>query len=72
MAIYGSAYILTADGQYLFGEAVSRSLRDVVIGVDGMWSKLNALQQDAILDMYKTYEADMKTWGLTNIMAAAK
>ena len=71
-AIYGSAYILTKDGEYLFGQVESRSFRDVVAGTNDYWNNLNQTQKDAVVAMYKRFEGNMKYWGLDKIMAAAQ
>ena len=69
--IYGSAYIIAKDGTYYFGESLSRSFCDVVQAVDSAWQSLNDEQKSAVLTMYKSFENNMKIWGLTNIMTAA-
>ena len=71
-SVYGSAYILTNDGEYLFGQVVSRSFREVVIETDGIWDTLNAEQQTAVVELYKRFEVNMKYWGLKNISVAAQ
>ena len=71
-SVYGSAYILTNDGEYLFGQVVSRSFREVVIETDGIWDTLEADQKTAVVELYKRFEDNMKYWGLKNIPAAAQ
>lgn len=71
-SVYGSAYILTNDGEYLFGQVVSRSFREVVIETDGIWDTLNAEQKTAVVELYKRFEVNMKYWGLKNISVAAQ
>ena len=71
-SIYGSAYILTNDGEYLFGQVVSRSFREVVIETDSMWDSLNEDQKSAVVELYKSFEDNMKHWGLKNISSAAQ
>ena len=66
IAVYGRAYIETVDG-YMFGESVSRSLKDQMESIDAIWSQLSAVQKDAIQTFYATYAEAMKTWNLTNI-----
>lgn len=68
--VYGRAYILTVDGQYLFGAAVSRSLQEQVEAVDTMWSQLTATQKAEVLSMYQTYAEAMKSWTIPNLKAA--
>jgi hypothetical protein len=72
MPIYGRAYVLTKDGEYIFGQAESRSFRQVLEGVNGYWSKLNDAQKTATVAMYNKFVSNMQYWGLDQIMAAAK
>jgi len=67
MPIYGRAYILTNDGQYLFGATVSRTLQEQVEAIDTMWSKLNAQQRAEVATMYQTYSNVMQNWALPNL-----
>ena len=71
MPIYGSAYVLTNDGEYLFGEAENKTFRQVVQDVDARWSSWSAEQKTATVEMYKRFEGNMKYWDLTNIQQAA-
>lgn len=64
MPIYGRAYILMADGQYLFGAAVSRSLQQQVEAADAMWDQLDATQQAELIGMYQRYADVMQNWTL--------
>ncbi len=70
IAIYGRAYILTKDGQYIFGECVNRSFREQVELVDAQWHELTTEQQLAVLNMYKSYESVIGKWDIPNILAA--
>lgn len=71
MPIYGSAYILTKDGEYLFGEAANKTFRQVVQDVDARWNSWEIDQKAAVIEMYKRFEGNMKYWGLSNISEAA-
>lgn len=71
MEVYGRAYILTNDGQYIFGDTVSRSLRQQVELIDAQWATLDEAQKAGLLELYRTYEAAMNTWQLPNISNAA-
>ena len=71
LQVYGRAYILTTDGQYIFGETVGRSLHEQVELIDGMWNELSAQQQAGILAMYAEYKTVMDRWSIPNIQAAA-
>ncbi len=67
MPIYGRAYILTKDGQYIFGESVSRSLREQVELIDAQWDALTSEQRSALLSMYENYQSVMANWNISNI-----
>jgi len=71
-AIYGSAYVLTNEGEYYFGQVESRSFRDVVIGTNEIWDTLSAEQKTAVVGLYNRFEGNMKFWGLDKIMVAAQ
>ena len=72
MAIYGRAYVLTTDGQYIFGDCVSRSFREQVELVDAQWNELTAEQQLAVLDMYRAYKSIISNWAIPNMLGATK
>jgi len=71
MPIYGSAYILTNDGEYLFGKAAEKTFRQVVQDVDTHWDRWEDEQKAAVVEMYKRFEGNMQYWGLSNIQQAA-
>lgn len=72
MAIYGRAYIQTADG-YVFGAGYSPNLKQVVESADALYS--NSSVSDAVkenimknlLQMYNAYSSVMKSWNLPNL-----
>ena len=70
MAIYGRAYICV-DGDYVFGACAKRSLKEQVEAIDAVFASLNATQQSAIADMYKTFKSVMSGWNLPNISEAS-
>ena len=70
MPIYGRAYILTNDGRYLFGAAVSRTLQEQVEEADALWGKMTFLQQMELATMYQTHMGAMQNWALPNLQAA--
>ena len=81
LPINASAYIKLTDGQYLFGNVSSWSLRQllegkieddgaVYDGIDALWETLTASQQRGVLAMYKTYKPVMENWDLVNIKSA--
>lgn len=65
--IYGSPYVQTKDGQYVFGVAADHSLMDLTKAADAVWSTLTAAEKQALKDMYRTYESVMKNWHLPNM-----
>ena len=71
MPVYGRPYILTKDGQYIFGECVNRTFRQQVEMVDAMWPELTDVQKATVIDMYWSYYAVMDNWDIPNIKAAA-
>lgn len=76
MAIYGRAYVELTDGRRFVGNMVCLTLQDVMVGnsemlgADGLWKDLTETQQNALVEMYKTYEAVMSDWKLPNIETA--
>lgn len=71
MPVYGRPYILTKDGQYIFGECVNRTLRQQVEMVDAMWPELTDVQKRTVIDMCWSYYDVMDRWDIPNIKAAA-
>lgn len=67
MAVYGRPYILTADGEYFFGETVQRSLKEQVEAIDANWASYSEAAQGTALWMYKRFEDTMKNWNIPNI-----
>ena len=70
LSVYGRAYILTKDGQYIFGSTVSRSLREQVELIDSLWNQLTPEQKVAVLAMYEDYKTVAEKWDIPNIQAA--
>lgn len=68
--VFGRAYIQTVDGEYLFGGAVSRNLKEQVEGVDAIWNTLNQTQTEQMLSMYGKYYFVMRNWDIPNIKNA--
>lgn len=65
--IYGSAYIRTTDGRYLFSSSVAYSFMQVMQQADKQWPKLNQTQKDAIKSLYNRFESIIGEWYLPNI-----
>ena len=78
MAVHCQAYVELADGTRILGKTVCCSLQDMIegtkgiTGVDQIWNSLTAAQQQAMLQMYKTFEDVMSTWNIPNLKAAAQ
>ena len=68
-AVYGRAYILTGEKEYLFGEAVERSLMEQVqlAASDTYWKDLSADKKDGMVAMYRTYSGVMRKWNVRNV-----
>ena len=67
MLIYGRAYILTNEGEYIFGAAASRTFKQQVEAIDTMWSKLSETQKTSLAEMYEDFTNVMKSWNLPNL-----
>lgn len=67
MPIYGSAYIQTKEGKYIFGTAVSRSLRQQLELIDQQWAELTQEQKDVLVQFCKTYSQVASSWELPNL-----
>ena len=65
--IYGAPYILTADGQYIFGETVQRSLVAQFEAIDKNWSSYSNAAQGGVLWMHKLYKNVTAKWDIPNI-----
>ena len=67
--VYGRAYILTDENEYLFGGAVERSLMEQVqlASSDTYWKQLSVPQKDAAVSMYRKYADVMRKWDITNV-----
>jgi len=72
MSIYGRPYVLSDNGQYVFGEVVERTLQQQLEAIDEIWDTLNCNQTSAVLEMYNDYTAVMDAWELPNIKKAAQ
>ncbi len=73
--VWGRAYAKTADGQYIFGKAVKRSLQEQLTAVDAMakTGKLSKVQTKAVADLYQQYKANgLENCSLPNIKEAAE
>lgn len=66
MPIYGRAYIKTAEG-YIFGQTVTRSLKQLVEEVNDIWNTLTYKQQAPVLSMLNEYATVTEDWSTHNI-----
>ena len=69
-SLQGDFYILTKDGQCIFGNSENRSFRQQVELIDSQWNDLTDQQQTAVLEMYQLYESTMNRWNIPNILNA--
>lgn len=67
MMIYGRPYIETTDGQIIFGEGVSHSLRQLLTAVDAKADTLTSEQKDAVAKLYQDYIGVTHKWALTQL-----
>lgn len=67
MKIYGRPYIMTMDGQYLFGEDARRSFMEQVQAADALWGTLDTTQQQAIRALYSRFSSVMENWYLPHM-----
>ena len=68
-AVYGRAYIETAEG-YTFGTCVTRTLRQQMEDIDLIWNSLTDTQKAGVLDMYEEFASAMEDWNIPNIKNA--
>ena len=69
LPIYGRAYLRTKDGEYLFGQAVARSLEEQVelAASTEYWKDLTAAQKDTSVSLYRKYKDVMRHWDVRSI-----
>ena len=67
MSVYGRPYILTTDGQYVFGTTVQRSLKQQLEAIDAAWANYSDAAQESVLWMYKRFQSTTDSWNLPNI-----
>lgn len=61
MRVYGRAYILV-DGEYIYGDAVSCSLAQVLTAVNTNWSNLTVKQKQGLMAMYGRFTDVMEPY----------
>ena len=66
--IYGRAYLLFNDGNYLYSDCVTTTLRDVVETIDAkLWDTLTEGQKASLAQMYTTFTNAMNNWQIDNL-----
>lgn len=65
--IYGRAYVKLRDGQILYSECKSRSLRQQLEAIDLLWSATTTLQQSKLVDFYKNNKALTAQWDIPKL-----
>ena len=68
--IYGRPYIKLSTGEYLFGYAVARNLREQVEATEYMWDELNLNQRNGMVASYKAFSG-LDDWNAPKLKAAA-
>ena len=66
-AVYGRAYIETADG-YTFGTSVTRSLKDQLEDINLIWESLSDAQKASVRALCVAYSDAMTDWEISNIV----
>jgi len=69
MPIYGRAYALTRDGQYLFGHSANRTLKRQLEDVSDIRSTLTAEQKKAAVDACYQYIDIVRNWDVADLLA---
>ena len=72
IAVYGRAYVLTNDGQYLFGKTVSRSLAEQLALIDPQVSQLSQVQVTAVTNLYTGFKSVLSQLDLPGIVKAVE
>lgn len=70
MPVYARAYVLLANGEYVYSDAVQASLQQVVVAAQNKWEKLTDVQKDALMQMYTAYADVMSRWDVPNLKEA--
>ena len=71
MPVYGRPYIKDQNGNYLFGEGVSRTLREQIELIDEQWETVGE-NQAGVATLCRKYEEVVKTWKIANIRQAIR
>lgn len=68
--IYARVYVQTADGEYIYSDAVQANLQQVVMAAQSKWELLSTAQKEALQELYDTYSNVMRLWDVPNLKAA--
>ena len=69
MPVYGRAYIKDLQGNYIFGEGVSRSLKEQMEMVDAQWDTLGD-SKTTVVAVYRKFTSVMEAWNVPNMRMA--
>lgn len=64
---YARVYVQLANGEYVYSDVIQITLKQVVIGAQNKWDKLNQTQKDALAQMYSDYKDVMSSWNVPNL-----
>ena len=68
MPIYARAYVLLADGTYIYSDTVDITLRAVTETIDSdLYQSLSAAEKAGLLAMYQQFADLMESWEIPNI-----
>jgi len=67
--IYGSVYIRTTDGQYIFGQSQNYSFMKVMQLADAQWKTMTQVQKNAFKALYNRFKSIIEGWYLPNYNA---
>lgn len=65
--IYARAYVQLKTGEYVYSDAVTVTLKQVVIAAQNKWGKLTEKQQEDLMAMYTKYIDVMSAWDVPNL-----
>ena len=66
--VYGTAYLKLKNGDFLFSQAQSRTLQQVVQEADSLYDTLTSAQTEALHALYTAYSAVIEDWNIPNIL----
>lgn len=69
--IFGSAYLLTENDEYVFGSTAEKTLKETVVAADASFADAAEALQKSAVAMYRDFKAVMSGWNIPNIQTAA-